>query len=49
MDERDSHLTSLLPSAALTRRGFVVTSLAAGFALATSRSRPRPLSPTAMV
>ncbi|HSY87900.1 MAG TPA: dienelactone hydrolase family protein [Verrucomicrobiae bacterium] len=35
MDERDSHLTSLLPSAALTRRGFVVTSLAAGFALAT--------------
>jgi carboxymethylenebutenolidase len=35
MDERDSHLMSLLPSAALTRRGFVVTSLAAGFALAT--------------
>jgi carboxymethylenebutenolidase len=35
MDERDSHLTSLLPSAALTRRGFVVTSLVAGFALAT--------------
>ena len=35
MDERDSHLTSLLPSAGLTRRGFVVTSLAAGFALAT--------------
>jgi carboxymethylenebutenolidase len=35
MDERDSHLTSLLPPASLTRRGFVVTSLAAGFALAT--------------
>jgi len=34
MEERDSHLTSLLPPAALTRRGFVVTSLAAGFALA---------------
>jgi carboxymethylenebutenolidase len=34
MDERDSHLTSLQPPAALTRRGFVVTSLAAGFALA---------------
>ena len=35
MDERDSHLTSLLPPASLTRRGFVVTTLAAGFALAT--------------
>jgi len=35
MDERDSHLTSLLPPVSLTRRGFVVTSLAAGFALAT--------------
>jgi carboxymethylenebutenolidase len=35
MDERDSHLMSLLPPASLTRRGFVVTSLAAGFALAT--------------
>src|SRR5258707_14623587 len=35
MDERDSHMTSLLPPASLTRRGFVVTSLAAGFALAT--------------
>jgi carboxymethylenebutenolidase len=35
MDERDSHLTSLLPPASLTRRGFVVTSLAVGFALAT--------------
>jgi len=34
MEERDRHLTSLLPPAALTRRGFVVTSLAAGFALA---------------
>jgi carboxymethylenebutenolidase len=34
MEERDSHLMSLLPPAALTRRGFVVTSLAAGFALA---------------
>src|SRR5215471_8913799 len=34
MEERDSHLTSLLPPAALTRRGFVVTSLAACFALA---------------
>ena len=34
MDERDSHLASLQPSAALSRRGFVVTSLAAGFALA---------------
>jgi carboxymethylenebutenolidase len=34
MDERDSHITSLLPPAALSRRGFVVTSLAAGFALA---------------
>jgi carboxymethylenebutenolidase len=34
MEERDSHLTSLLPPVALTRRGFVVTSLAAGFALA---------------
>jgi carboxymethylenebutenolidase len=34
MDERDSHLTSLLPPASLTHRGFVV-SLAAGFALAT--------------
>jgi carboxymethylenebutenolidase len=44
MDERDSHLTSLLPSAALTRRGFVVTSLAAGFALAT-----QPVSAEAIV
>ena len=35
MDDRDSHLTSLFPPAALSRRGFVVTSLAAGFALAT--------------
>ena len=34
MEERDNHLMSLLPPAALTRRGFVVTSLAAGFALA---------------
>jgi carboxymethylenebutenolidase len=34
MEERDSHLMSHLPPAALTRRGFVVTSLAAGFALA---------------
>jgi carboxymethylenebutenolidase len=34
MEERDSHLDSLLPPAALSRRGFVVTSLAAGFALA---------------
>ena len=34
MEERDDHLMSLLPPAALTRRGFVVTSLAAGFALA---------------
>ena len=35
MDERDSHLMSLQPQASLSRRGFVVTSLAAGFALAT--------------
>jgi carboxymethylenebutenolidase len=35
MDDRDSHLTRLLPPAALSRRGFVVTGLAAGFALAT--------------
>jgi len=34
MEERDSHLDSLLPPAELSRRGFVVTSLAAGFALA---------------
>ena len=34
MEKRDNHLMSLLPPAALTRRGFVVTSLAAGFALA---------------
>jgi len=35
MEERDSHLTSLIPTAALSRRGFVVTTLATGFALAT--------------
>jgi carboxymethylenebutenolidase len=34
MDERDAHLMSLQPAVALTRRGFVVTSLATGFALA---------------
>jgi carboxymethylenebutenolidase len=34
MEERDSHIESLLPTAELSRRGFVVTSLAAGFALA---------------
>jgi len=34
LDERDSHLMSLIPPAPLTRRGFVVTSLATGFALA---------------
>jgi carboxymethylenebutenolidase len=34
MEERDSHLDSLLPATELSRRGFVVTSLAAGFALA---------------
>ena len=34
MEERDPHLESLTPSVDFTRRGFVVTSLAAGFALA---------------
>jgi len=34
MEERDQHLESLTPSVDFTRRGFVVTSLAAGFALA---------------
>ncbi len=34
MDELDRHLESLKPSVDFTRRGFVVTSLAAGFALA---------------
>lgn len=34
MDGRDSHLDSLLPPAEVSRRVFVVTSLAAGFALA---------------
>lgn len=34
MEERDPHLESLMPSVDFTRRGFVVTSLAAGFALA---------------
>ncbi len=34
MDGRDSHLASLLPPSDFTRRGFVMTSLAAGFALA---------------
>jgi len=34
MDELERHLESLTPSIDFTRRGFVVTSLAAGFALA---------------
>ena len=34
MDGRDSHLKSLMPKTEFSRRGFVVTSLAAGFALA---------------
>ncbi len=34
MEEPDRHLESVAPSADLTRRSFVVTSLAAGFALA---------------
>ncbi len=34
MDGRDSHLKSLMPTTEFSRRGFVVTSLTAGFALA---------------
>src|SRR5262245_60420469 len=34
MDGSDPHIKSLLPQTEFSRRGFVVTSLAAGFALA---------------
>ena len=44
MDETDSHLKSLMPAVEFSRRGFVVTTLAAGFALAVQPVWRRPIT-----
>lgn len=44
MKDQDAHFDSLLPPLKLDRRGFIATTVAAGFSLAAGPPWPRPPS-----